>query len=58
MWLVKPVLIWQVNSKKKKKQFKYGLSELCVGVILSIVCSLTISLLCVLHTTISSEIHE
>lgn len=46
------------QQQKKKKQFKYGLSELCVGVILSIVCSLTISLLCVLHTTISSEIHE
>ena len=58
MWLVKPVLIWQVNSKKKKKKFKYGLSEVCVGVILSIVSSLTVSLLCVLHTTNSLEIHE
>ena len=56
MWLVKPVLIWQVNSKQTNKQtpqFKYGLAALCVGVILNIVCSPAISLLCVLHTTIS-----
>ena len=39
------------QQQKKKKKFKYGLSEVGGGVILSIVSSLTVSLLCVLHTT-------